>query len=681
MLRKTLLLTALLLSTITASARALKGAVLQSGSSGLYLTNIETGEEQHLVTVNVGHSMFSPDGRKIAYLKGSDLMVMKNDGTDGATLTTGISAVYGEISWTENGFFWLDGFVLKRYDPQTDTKTNLVTLQGDKSQGLWMSRDGHRGLAWVTDSNYDDPRLEFNADFTDVTITRWHHISHGQIISSDGNYAIFNDFGDVFNNPDYLGHKSLVIQEFGETTPPNGLVGFVNIPDMGDAMPNHKPLATCINNADYVLCNSKVPETWVVNWRTGEYWQVSRPRPDIMYLQLVPSCMWYGDLPSPDATTPEIALSTSTVAFDTDGSEVVDVTNVGVGDLTAVTVDVSPASAWLTVTPGGSGNAQTLTNTATAGSLANGVYDATVTVSGGGASNTVSYTVTLTVGSVLSAPDSLQADVIIDTLLDVQLSWVDNNTTEAGYVVYRMGTDTQQVATLPADASSFLDEGVDPATYTYRVVALDDGGTEGTPADLRLDVDGPPAVYVTSPGTSASVNVGDTLYISWVTRHVTTVEIRYSIDEGETWTAITAQGGVGTGQAEWANYPWAVPDLSAGSALIMVLDYGTPEVSGLSPLFSIVGGSGVAGSPLHHSPPETGLSVRAGNGQVHINYAGQTRSGLRVDVYGLDGSRRAAYCTTQQTGQFTWQASGSGVYMIRTRTGRDARNVVVPAVR
>ncbi|MBD3242469.1 MAG: hypothetical protein GF331_17905 [Chitinivibrionales bacterium] len=678
-----MLLTALLLGLHTTPALALKGAVLHSGTGGIYLTNLETGDEQHLRTGTSVHAMFSPDGRRIAFLDGSELIAMKNDGTGEEVLTNGVSAAYNEITWTESGFFWLDGFVLKRFDLDTRTTTDLITLPGDKSQGLWMSRDGHRGVAWVTDANYDDPRLEFNQDFTDVTITKWHHISHGQIISSDGNYVIFNDFDDVFNNPNYLGHKSLVIQSFESTTPPDGLFGFVDIPEMDNVMPNHKPLATCINNGDFVLCNTKQPETFVVNWRTQEYWEVNRPRPDIMFLQMIPSCMWYGDLPSPDATTPELALSVSSLAFDGDGAQDVTVTNVGVGTLSSVSVDVSPGdAAWLVVTPGGSGNAQMLTNAVTADGLSGGVHEATVTVSGGGASNVVSYTVTLTIGTVLAAPDSLQAQVIEDTLLDVSLTWVDNIADETGFVVQRISAqDTQDVASLAANVTTYLDEDVAPGTYTYRVAAVDGAGISGAPADIRVVVDGASAVFVTSPVAGQTVNAGETVAITWSTRHVTTVEIKYSIDEGENWTTITPDGGIGTGQAEWGNLPWTVPDVSTGLAMIRVQDYGTPEVAGVSGVFSIVGGSGVADSPVFPESPTNGLSVHANAGQLRVRYAGRTAEGLTLEVFALDGSRRATHRSKGLSGQYVWQSDGCGVYLLRARSARGSRNMTVRAVR
>ena len=56
----------------------------------------------------------------------------------------------------------------------------------------------------------------------------------------------------------------------------------------------------------------------------------------------------------------------------------------------------------------------------------------------------------------------------------VALAWTDNATNETGYVVQRrIGTGPWNDAydTLPADATDYLDDGLAPETYTYRVVA------------------------------------------------------------------------------------------------------------------------------------------------------------------------------------------------------------------
>lgn len=105
---------------------------------------------------------------------------------------------------------------------------------------------------------------------------------------------------------------------------------------------------------------------------------------------------WDGSLPGPPVATPRIALDSTALHFvsldgATPASEVVTVSNSGVGTLTDVTVEGDPA--WLTVERSGSGNTQTLTNSVDPAGLQPGVYDATITVSDGGASNVERYTV------------------------------------------------------------------------------------------------------------------------------------------------------------------------------------------------------------------------------------------------------------------------------------------------
>ena len=510
-------------------------------------------------------------------------------------------------------------------------------------------------------------------------------VGYCTLISGDGEHVIFNTFKNSYDNPNYLGHKSLVVQDFDSVAIGAGVFGFVNCPEMDSTMPNHKPLAMCINHPDYVVCNTRAPSTYVVNWRTTETWKVNRPCTDQFFLTFIPSAMWIGDLPSAEATTPELSLSTGVLQFDADGSQQVTVSNSGIGTLSAVTVAVAPQSAtWLTTGVTGTGNEQVIANTVDATGLAGGVYEATVTVSGGGASNTVSYTVTLNVGTVLAAPTGLAAQVIDDTLLHVRLDWVDNTTTEAGFVIVRMGVDTQQVASLGPNVTTYLDEGVPLGTYTYRVTAVDGQGTTGSPADLKVVVDADPDVFVTSPVAGQVLTVGTVCPIQWFARKVTVVEIRYSVDGGESWIGITQEGGVGDGEPEWGNYPWTVPQLNSPSVIVRVLDYGTPEINGESGALTVSGAIGAANVSLARVPAGTSmLSAAAGNGEVRVSYGLRAGERALLEIFGLDGASlaRMPLRPAEATGAVVWDAPRSGTYLLRLRAPDGVRSAAVSVAR
>lgn len=108
----------------------------------------------------------------------------------------------------------------------------------------------------------------------------------------------------------------------------------------------------------------------------------------------------------PSTTDPTIVLSPTSLQFTaTEGgaapaSQSVAVTNSGAGTMAAVSTTVSYISGdkWLTVTPGGADNSQSLDNTVDPTGLAPDTYTATVAVDSTGASNTPqNYTVSFTV--------------------------------------------------------------------------------------------------------------------------------------------------------------------------------------------------------------------------------------------------------------------------------------------
>jgi MYXO-CTERM domain-containing protein len=137
----------------------------------------------------------------------------------------------------------------------------------------------------------------------------------------------------------------------------------------------------------------------------------------------------------PSTTEPTIDLQPTSLQFtaaengSNPESQTVAVTNTGAKTLADVTTEITYITGlgWLTVTPSGSGNSQSLENEASPSGLAPDTYTATVAVSSTGASNTPqNYTVSFTV-----SPDPSGGDAGAPTG-DGGVSLVDGGVGEGG---------------------------------------------------------------------------------------------------------------------------------------------------------------------------------------------------------------------------------------------------------
>ena len=124
----------------------------------------------------------------------------------------------------------------------------------------------------------------------------------------------------------------------------------------------------------------------------------------------------------------------------------------------------------------------------------------------------------------------------------IQLNWTDNSSKEANYDVKRWNDATgtfETIATLPADATSYLDEGLDgEAIYTYQVCAYNE---KAGPACSNEATDSTEALLIVS-GLIAEVSdqSGTSITLNW--DDFSTTEdgflIKRSEDGGVTWTVI-----------------------------------------------------------------------------------------------------------------------------------------------
>jgi fibronectin type 3 domain-containing protein len=132
-------------------------------------------------------------------------------------------------------------------------------------------------------------------------------------------------------------------------------------------------------------------------------------------------------------------------------------------------------------------------------------YRVRATNSAGDSANT--NTASLTVPTPPAAPTN--GHVTLITTSEVDLAWTDNATTEDGYLVSRKtgGGSFTQIATLPANSTSYADTGVAAGSaYTYQVEAFSNvGGTSGPTTVTATTV--PPTItsLVATPGDAQVV--------------------------------------------------------------------------------------------------------------------------------------------------------------------------------
>jgi|GEM_PF-5855349 len=141
--------------------------------------------------------------------------------------------------------------------------------------------------------------------------------------------------------------------------------------------------------------------------------------------------------------------------------------------------------------------------------------------------------------------------------------------------------------TEPANTSTnvtFSAEGV----YVLRLAA-DDGELQAHD-ELTATVTGDPAILLQSPVGGEVWTVGSTQAIRWETVQVDDVDIRYSVDNGQSWQVITYT--VDASSGDWGQYPWVIPDQPSRECLVRIVMYGSETPVAISPApFEISAGS------------------------------------------------------------------------------------------
>ena len=598
----------------------------------LWLSHYPSGKLTALTDNRVHFANFSPDGRKIAYTQGGTLFVINNDGTNRETHLTGFGPAMWW--WTTAGIVFFRNDTLVRYDPYTrQTNRTYMGLQHETNKAcgnstystmaFHSSRDGRR--MW-TMSAYDPSGIDsiycgvrgydrggrayfhWNADFSSrstVWRTEW---GHGDGMTMDG-HLILVELGR---------HRKLGITRQNGNNLTTLYPYYAYDPPYPVGMES-RPMPVSVNNDSVVgaraICTQAgctkdgIIRFFFYNWRTSQMLG-QFVIPDSTDANAIHSySFWYGTLPSPHGDTPYLRLNTTGLVFVVSErlaapAQQVTVTNSGNDVLTKVQTTVTPASNWLTVTvEGNGGNTQTISNAMNPANITQDQVVATVKVHGGGAANEVSYTVTAYKASALPAPTNLTVMSTGDSLLDIQLNWQDNATSETGYIIERRtdnGAWTERMRTA-ANVTGYLDLNLQiNAHYEYRVKAfrtrsgLPDQNSDYTNV-AGLTVGGIAWIRVHRPMANEFVKKGSTTYIHWTANIIDQVYIEYSTNGGESWETITVEGGIFNTAGIWGNYPWTVPNMDASDVLVKVAAY-TEDVVGVSAPFSF--SDDVSGVPL-----------------------------------------------------------------------------------
>ena len=349
------------------------------------------------------------------------------------------------------------------------------------------------------------------------------------------------------------------------------------------------------------------------------------------------------------------------------------VTNSGGGTLTAVTAAVSYAQGdgWLTVAAAGSGNSQTLANTVIPGTLAPGVYTATVNVTASGASS-ASYSVRFAVTAsdvTLSSLDVTPATIVVNTHASQLFTAVakdsDGNILDPQPAISWSVSDGQTI-----NAANGVFTADTSAGGPYTVTAAASYGDVTKTVMATVTVVRP--ITVTAPAAGSVLLAGSTMTVTWTVmpdKTDTGIMIEVSPDGGETWARLTPEAINNDDAAVYdgntGTFTWTVQSpvvVEGGAQVGLYSENARVRVSApyaqmvtydeAGPLSIRPADNPVAVPYLPHG--ENGASfhlVRVNDGgmTLQVRYPGR----YTASITGLDGSRLGL-----------WQGSGNAAFRI-----------------
>jgi hypothetical protein len=113
-------------------------------------------------------------------------------------------------------------------------------------------------------------------------------------------------------------------------------------------------------------------------------------------------------------------------------------------------------------------------------------------------------------------PSGLTASTVSSS--SIQLNWKDNAINEDGFIVERNHTSNlwERVATLPANATSFLDTGLSPNTrYAYRIKAFNDAGQSQASGVASATTPSVPGLAPAAPTNLVASAGGNMAALTW----------------------------------------------------------------------------------------------------------------------------------------------------------------------
>lgn len=633
-LKHTLVLTAFIASSLQAAVEisGVQGTLL-GRDDGIVMVNIQTKAKTKIIpkdTLNrynggytdwMGAVRFSPDGQRIVFWANwwlSDwsakapgaMYVADNNGRNITKLCDAhvdhADLDYQSLSWCTDGYIYFSRQTdtILRVNPNTRVVENFwsaVGVPGYKTDGasygpyvenLVVSRDGTKGVS-------SNGGKVHGLNLTTKTLIRSCGGGCRGAITTNGDQIVHWLTCCGYYPPGYDGTGSFLkvtaLQSMGNCDDVQYMFAPGSASGQNPSALQYWMYRGACNSNDYLAgCGYGNDNGVLQNKNTSDY---------LVIPNYVATDFYLGALPAPPSPTPRIALDSTALNFVSTGganpaSKVVRVTNSGTSTLTNVTATES--ASWLTVTRGGSGNSQTLTNAVNVSGLTGGVHTTTVTVSGGGASNTESYTVTLSVGSAVAAPTTLAASPGT-ARLSASLLWQDNATNEAGYVVQRQdsgATTWTTVKSLAANAASWTDTGLIARTYNYRVRAYlaSDSSAWSNVASVRIA----PVITitVTSPTAGQTLAASSTATVRWTATNSSGVYLEWTSDAGDTWTPCPLNGFIRPTDTNWGAYQWAVPNVTSTECMVAVIEYADHGVRTESALFSIGATSVLSGASM-----------------------------------------------------------------------------------
>ena len=105
-------------------------------------------------------------------------------------------------------------------------------------------------------------------------------------------------------------------------------------------------------------------------------------------------------------------------------------------------------------------------------------------------------------GSAPAAPSNLEAEPLSTD--EIRLKWKDNSTNETQFTIERkkLGGAFSQIGTAPANATQFVDDGLDPATYyLYRIRSANAAGSSAFTGDTGATTNTTPSSCVADANT------------------------------------------------------------------------------------------------------------------------------------------------------------------------------------